>query len=70
MSTCEHSNVVKYHISFVDGSQLWLVMPILAAGSLIDVIKTKFPEGIKDQVLIATILKEVLEGLKYFHNNG
>ena len=45
-------------------------MPILAAGSLSDVIKAKFPEGIKDEAIIATILKEVLNGLTYFHKNG
>lgn len=70
MSTCEHKNVVKYHVSFIDGTQLWLVMPILSSGSLIDVIKAKYPEGVKDHAVLATIMREVLLGLDYFHKNG
>lgn len=44
-------------------------MPIMSAGSCLDVLKMKFPEGIQDEAIIATILKETLEGLKYFHEN-
>jgi len=44
-------------------------------GSLLDVIKhrmrtTDCSRGVLDEVTIATILREVLKGLEYFHNNG
>jgi serine/threonine protein kinase len=42
-------------------------MPLLGAGSLNDVIKLKAKDGIKDEALIATILKQTLDGLEYFH---
>jgi serine/threonine-protein kinase OSR1/STK39 len=45
-------------------------MPLLGAGSMLDVIQIKAKDGIKDEVLIATILKEVLLGLQYFHEMG
>lgn len=68
MSSCRHKNVVSYFVSFTDESDLWLVMPLLGAGSVQDVMKVSFAEGIKDEVLIATILKPVLEALQYFHS--
>ena len=70
MSTCQHKNVVSCHVSFIEGSDLWLVMPFLSAGSVEDIIKTTYPEGIKNEAIIATILKETLNGLQYFHENG
>lgn len=70
MSSCKHPNVINYFVSFIDESDLWLVMPILEAGSLEDILKIKFKNGIKDEVLIATLLREALKGLQYFHECG
>lgn len=70
MSSCRHQNVISYYVSFVDDSDLWLVMPLLGAGSVADVLKLNFTKGIKDEVLIATMLKQVIEGLHYFHEQG
>lgn len=70
MSASKHKNIVSEHIAFVDGNHLWLVMPILDAGSTHDILKTTMKDGIQDEATIATILKETLEGLAYFHENG
>ena len=43
MSTCMHKNVVSCHVSFIEGTDLWLVMPILSAGSCSDVLKCNYP---------------------------
>ena len=69
MSTCQHKNVVSCYVSFIEGTDLWLVMPILSAGSCSDILKLNFPQGIKDEAVIATILKETMLGLQYFHEN-
>lgn len=69
----KHKNIVAEYTSFVDLQYLWIVMPLIDSGSVYDVMKTVRPSndpGISDEAVIATILKETLEGLHYLHSNG
>ena len=45
-------------------------MPLLQSGSLVDIMAVKYPNGVKNEIVIASLLKETLKGLKYFHNEG
>ena len=61
---------MKYYVSFVNDSELWLVMPYVSRGTLRSNLRDKFPNGIKDEVLIASILQQIVQALVYFHQKG
>jgi serine/threonine protein kinase len=69
MTLSRHTNLLPVYGSFVNGSKLFIVTPFLSAGSGLDIMKTAFQRGMEEQV-IATILKQVLQGLEYLHTNG
>ncbi|GAA0155280.1 non-receptor serine/threonine protein kinase [Lithospermum erythrorhizon] len=69
MVLVDHPNIVKSHCSFVHDHNLWVVMPFMAGGSCLHILKANHRDGF-EEVVIATILREVLKGLEYLHNHG
>ncbi|XP_008794421.2 serine/threonine-protein kinase 4-like [Phoenix dactylifera] len=69
MILIDHPNVLKAHCSFVNDHDLWIVMPYMAGGSCLHIMKSAYPDGF-GEVVIATILREVLKGLDYLHHHG
>ena len=71
MSQLQHPNVVRLKTAFVDGQDLWIVLTMAEAGSAASIMKELGAvNGLKDEVAIATILREVLQALAYFHKHG
>ncbi|KAK7381403.1 hypothetical protein VNO78_34066 [Psophocarpus tetragonolobus] len=69
MSLIDHPNVLRAHCSFTTGHNLWVVMPYMAGGSCLHIMKSSYPEGFEEPV-IATLLNEVLKALVYLHAHG
>ncbi|KAB5521102.1 hypothetical protein DKX38_025421 [Salix brachista] len=69
MSLIDHPNVLRAHCSFTAGHSLWVVMPYMAGGSCLHIMKSAFPEGFEEPV-IATLLRETLKALVYIHEHG
>lgn len=68
MRQLHHPNVVGVHTAFDVDDALWIVLPLLR-GALIDVLKAAYPTGIKDETILATLLRGCLLGLQYLHKN-
>uniref|UniRef100_A0A7C9ENJ3 Protein kinase domain-containing protein n=1 Tax=Opuntia streptacantha TaxID=393608 RepID=A0A7C9ENJ3_OPUST len=69
MSLIDHPNVLRAHCSFTDRHNLWVVMPYMAGGSCLHIMKFSYPEGF-DEPVIATLLRETLKALVYLHAHG
>ncbi|KAL5710795.1 non-specific serine/threonine protein kinase [Ranunculus cassubicifolius] len=69
MSSIDHPNVLRSYCSFTDEHKLWVVMPYMAGGSCLHIMKSTHPGGF-DEPIIATLLYEVLKALAYLHGHG
>eukprot|EP00835_Amoeboradix_gromovi_P001147 NODE_46_length_27655_cov_0.671796.p6 type:complete len:598 gc:universal NODE_46_length_27655_cov_0.671796:110-1903(+) len=69
MSLCRHPNVLRVFASFVSGSKLYIITPLLSGGSCLDIMRIAHPDGF-EEVTVSTILRQVLMGLEYLHKNG
>lgn len=69
MILTNHINLLRAHCSFTTDQCLWVVMPYMAGGSCLHIMKTSYPEGFEEPV-IATVLREVLKALVYLHSQG
>jgi serine/threonine protein kinase len=70
MAIMNHPNLVRILASFTVGTNLWAVMPRFELGSCAHILKASLPLGIKDEWVLATILRNVLEALIYLHQDG
>ena len=66
MKELNHKNIINYIESYLENEMLWVVMEYLAGGALTDVVMRMS----MTEKQIATICREVLQGLLYLHENG
>uniref|UniRef100_A0A0D9VNL9 Protein kinase domain-containing protein n=1 Tax=Leersia perrieri TaxID=77586 RepID=A0A0D9VNL9_9ORYZ len=69
MSLIDHPNVIRGYCSFVVDHNLWVIMPFMAEGSCLHLMKVAYPDGFEEPV-ICSILKETLKALDYLHQQG
>ncbi len=67
LALLDHPNVVRLYASFVaHDTELWMVMQLFAHGSVLDIMRDKFPTGLSEDA-IGAILLPVLNALQYLH---
>ncbi|XP_068308071.1 serine/threonine-protein kinase BLUS1-like isoform X2 [Pyrus communis] len=69
MKLIDHPNVVQAFCSFVVERNLWVIMPFMAEGSCLHLMKIAYPDGFEESA-IGSILKETLKALYYLHKQG
>ncbi|OHS93401.1 Serine/threonine-protein kinase 4 [Tritrichomonas foetus] len=66
-ATTSHSHMMRYYGSFTEKNILYVITEFIDGGCLSDILKYQFPNGIKDEVLIASILHQVVSFFQYYH---
>lgn len=69
MRSFNHPNLLPLYSSFVHEQHVWMVMPYVAGGSVLNIMKYAFNEGLEEPI-IATVMRDVLKALEYLHKNG
>ncbi|KAJ6414980.1 hypothetical protein OIU84_003891 [Salix udensis] len=69
MSLIDHPNVIRAYCSFAVDANLWVVMPFMAEGSCLHLMKIAYSDGFEEPA-IGSILKETLKALEYLHRQG
>ncbi|KAG9016379.1 hypothetical protein FRB90_003088, partial [Tulasnella sp. 427] len=69
MSLSKHPNVLRVRGSWMMGPQLYIAMRLMNKGSVADIIKYAFIDGVEEDV-VKCILYQALQGLNYLHING
>ena len=66
MSSLKTDHVTKYYGSLIHGSELWIIMEFMEAGSCARLLKA----GPFEELYCAVILRELFRGLEYIHEQG
>ncbi|RMZ54228.1 hypothetical protein APUTEX25_000579 [Auxenochlorella protothecoides] len=69
MRSLNHPNLLPLLASFVHKDNLWMVMPYVSGGSVQNIMRFAYSDGLEEGV-IATIMRDVLRGLDYLHSHG
>jgi serine/threonine-protein kinase OSR1/STK39 len=64
MSSIKNEHLLNAYATCISGHKIYIVMPLMDAGSLSSIISFKYTSGIKDECIIATIMKDCLEAIK------
>lgn len=69
MAQSSHPNVVPFSTAFVNGADLWIVMPLLTGGSVLDLMHERYPTGLNEPLAVY-VLWSLLKAIEYFHSNN
>jgi serine/threonine protein kinase len=66
LSQLNSPHVTRYYGSYLKGTKLWIVMEYCSGGSCADLLRP----GVVGEDYIAIIMREILKGLAYLHDEG
>lgn len=66
LSQCRSPFITQYYGCHVQGYKLWIVMEYMAGGSCLDLLKS----GSFSEAYISVVMRELLKGLLYLHDQG
>ncbi|CAG9466868.1 unnamed protein product [Pedinophyceae sp. YPF-701] len=69
MKSAKHPNILRLYASFSHEKYLYMIEPYIAGGSVLNVMKYAYSNGLEEPQ-IASIMRDVLQGLKYMHGNN
>lgn len=62
-----HPNIAKLYGLFVVDKVVWLIIELASCGSIRLITEFGYSRGFRDEVLISSILSQILSALKYLH---
>jgi len=69
MKQLQHPNIQSCVTSFVADQEIWVVEPLMPYGSVRDLVKAHFHDGLPEMAC-CFILRDLVMGLLYLHNQG
>jgi serine/threonine-protein kinase 24/25/MST4 len=66
LSQCNSPHITKYFGSYLKGSRLFIAMEYMGGGALDKLMRP----GPFQEVYVAVLLREILKGLDYMHDQG
>lgn len=69
-NSLHHKNIISIRESFIEHECLWIVMELAHYGTLKGLLNDRYINGVKDEILIATIMKQLLLSIEYCHSKG
>eukprot|EP00834_Sanchytrium_tribonematis_P002290 NODE_67_length_25542_cov_1.476831.p11 type:complete len:258 gc:universal NODE_67_length_25542_cov_1.476831:11397-10624(-) len=63
-----HPNILPYYKCFVENERLWIVTIPMRLGSCRHILNKEYKAGLPE-VVVATILREILKALEYLHSD-
>jgi serine/threonine-protein kinase OSR1/STK39 len=70
MTSIQQENLIRTYATCISGHKIYIVMPLMDVGSLHNVITFKYPGGIQDEAVIATIMRDCLLAIKCLNDNN
>ena len=70
-----HENLIRLYKAITKYNTIYIIMPLMSYGDLSFLLSFKYPNGIKDEVAIATIMRNCLKAIEclnehnYFHRD-